>query len=281
MIAVEHNLAPINGADRVELALENSAVAPGHTEVRANHGQSTSGGLHEVRVPLVGGAELVEATFAARPNQFVIVAELVTGQQVKAHCADRGRLLWLVPGTPLLLGIKQGAGRKTAFQVAAAWTNGAWASLDTHLPNRLIEQALHARALAQFRDYPVIKREARVGHSRFDFRLDNGLQCCYVEVKSVGRATQGSARFPDAPTERGRRHLAELAQLAIGGTRTALVFVVQHASATHVLPDQTIDPAFAAALMAAVAAGVELYAYRCPIDRHGIRLGPPIPCVHE
>lgn len=235
----------------------------------------------EVRVPLVGGSQLVDATFVARPNQFVIVAELASGQQVQAHCADRGRLRWLVPGTPLLLGAKPAAGRKTAFQAAAAWTNAAWASLDTHLPNRLIEQALHARALAQFEDYTVIKREAQVGNSRFDFRLAHEAQCCYLEVKSVGTVANGIARFPDAPTMRGRRHLAELAELASRGTRTALLFVAQHAAATGVLPDRTIDPAFADALRDAVAAGVEVYAYRCPVSRGRIGLGPAIPCVYQ
>ncbi len=276
-MAAKHNLALAGRADGTELTQMEAKVG-------ANEGvasEDTDQPFPDVWVPLVGGSKLVDATFVARPNQFVIVAELATGQQVQAHCADRGRLLWLVPGTPLLLGIKPGVGRKTAFQAAAAWTNDGWASLDTHLPNRLIEHALYARVLAQFGDYTAIKREVRVGNSRFDFRLAHAGQCCYLEVKSVGTAANGIARFPDAPTLRGCRHLAELAALASRGTRTALLFVAQHSEATCVLPDRTIDPAFAAALRDAVTAGVEVYAYRCPVSRSGIILGPAIPCVYQ
>lgn len=232
-----------------------------------------------VQVALASGAPIVDATFVARPNRFVVEAELPSGERVLAHCADRGRLLWLVPGTALLLGVRPEAGRKTAFQVAAAWANAGWASLDTHLPNRLIEQALRAGALPQFTRYPTIRREARHGASRLDFRLDDGAQTCFVEVKSAGNAWGGVAHFPDAPTERGRRHLLELAALAQSGTRAALIFVAQHATATAVAPDRTIDPAFADALVRAAHAGVEVYAYCCPIARNGITLAEAIPCL--
>lgn len=234
-----------------------------------------------VHVPLASGALIVDATFVARPNRFVVEARLGTGELVRAHCADRGRLLWLVPEMPLLVGVRPEAGRKTGFQVAAAWHNAGWASLDTHLPNRLIEQALRAAALPQFREYPTIQREVRHGASRFDFRLHDGLRQCYVEVKSAGNAADGLAQFPDAPTERGRRHLQELAALAQAGTRAALIFVAQHSSARAVAPDRAIDPAFADALGAAARAGVELYAYCCPIDRSGITLMQAIPCLSE
>lgn len=237
--------------------------------------------LIPVQVPLASGAPIVDATFVTRPNRFVIEARLATGELVRAHCADRGRLLWLMAGMPLLVGVRPEAGRKTGFQVAAAWHNAGWASLDTHLPNRLIEQALRAGALPQFRAYPTIQREARHGASRFDFRLHDGAQQCYIEVKSAGNAAGGVAQFPDAPTERGRRHLAELAELAERGTRAALVFVAQHSTATAVVPDRTIDPAFADALAAAARSGVELYAYCCPIERNGITLTQAIPCRIE
>jgi sugar fermentation stimulation protein A len=234
----------------------------------------------DVLVPLVGGAPLYDATFVERPNRFIIEARLVTGEPITAHCADRGRLTWLVPGLSLLVGHKPAADRKTSYQVAAAWSNGAWASLDTHLPNRLIEHALRLGALPQFAAYTTIKREARHGSSRFDFLLADGAQQCYVEVKSVGQVcAAGAARFPDAPTERGRRHLQELATLAATGVRTAVVFVAQHANATMVTPDRAIDPAFADTLGIVMRAGVEVYAYCCPIERHGIALDRAIPCV--
>lgn len=229
--------------------------------------------------PLAGGAPIIDATFVVRPNRFVIEAELATGERVLAHCADRGRLLWLQPGMALLAGVKPESGRKTGYQVAAAWHNQAWASLDTHLPNRLIDHALRAGVLPQFAGFRTIRREMRHGASRFDFRLDDGAHACYVEVKSAGNAYKQITHFPDAPTERGRRNLLELAALAASGTRAALLFVAQHATARAVMPDRTIDPAFGAALRDAVAAGVEVFAYRCSIARKGITLTKAIPCV--
>jgi sugar fermentation stimulation protein A len=219
----------------------------------------------------------VDALFVARPNRFVVEAQLATGEHVLAHCADRGRLAWLQPGIPLLLGVKPDHGRKTGFQVAAASINGAWASLDTHLPNRLIAQALRMRALPPFQDYTAIRPEARHGTSRFDFRLSDGERVCYVEVKSVGIVHNGIGLFPDAPTDRGRRHVQELAALRAAGTRTALVFVAQHKHAQAVAPDPMIDPLFADALVEAATAGVEIYAWCCPVRRDGIRIDAAIP----
>lgn len=232
-----------------------------------------------VRVPLSGGAPIVEGTFVARPNRFVIEARLASGEHVRTHCADRGRLLWLTPGMPLLIGVKSGAMRKTGFQSAAVWHDGAWASLDTHLPNRLIETAFRQRALAPFAACDDVRREVRIGASRIDFRLSDGDRACYVEVKSVGNAIGEIGLFPDAPTERGRRHLDELAALARSGTRTAVIFVAQHATARSVAADPTIDPAFADALRAARDSGVEVYAYGCAIDHDGIVLRDELPCV--
>lgn len=229
-----------------------------------------------VQLPLGNGGRIANATFVERPNRFVVLARQPNGELVAAHCADRGRLLWLQPGMPLLLAAQDGAGRKTRFQVVAAWTNSAWASLDTHLPNRLVALALRQGALAPFAGYAAIKREATHGASRFDFRLDAGKRRCWLEVKSAGVAHNGIAAFPDAPTERGARHINELAALARGGVRAGLVFIAQHAGARVVKPDEQIDPVFAGALRSALADGVEVYAYRCPVDREGITLGEPI-----
>ena len=230
-----------------------------------------------VQLPLGSGGSITDATFVERPNRFVVVARLSNGEVAAAHCADRGRLLWLRSGMPLLLAARDGAGRKTRFQAVAAQIEGTWASLDTHLPNRLVALALRQGALPQFAAYDLIRREVAHGASRFDFRLDSGARRCWLEVKSVGVAHDGIAWFPDAPTERGARHVNELASLARSGARAALVFVAQHAAARAVRPDETIDPGFAVALRSALAEGVEVYAYRCPIERDGIRLGEQIP----
>jgi sugar fermentation stimulation protein A len=232
-----------------------------------------------ITVPLGFGKPLVEATFVARPNRFLIEA-LLDGQNVQAHLADRGRLKeTLVPGVRLLLAHNTGAGRKTAFQAVAAYRGATLASLDTQLPNRLIEAALRAGALAQFAQYPTIRREVKVGASRFDFQLANDESRCIVEVKSAGLIVDGLALFPDAPTERGRRHLSELVECVQGGERAAVVFVVQGGDAHAMTVNRDIDPQFADALIAAEANGVEVYAYACMLSREGLTLGARTPVI--
>ncbi len=241
-------------------------------------------------VPLVGGAPLVAATFVARPNRFLVQARLQSGELVAAHLADRGRLLTkLVPAARLLLGHKPGAQRKTQYQVAAVYVGAELVSLDTHLPNRLIELALRQQRLEPFADYAYVEREVRVGASRFDFGLDRlppqparrlGADCpCFVEVKSVADVRAGVAIFPDAPTTRGRRHLLELAELRAQGVRTAVVFVMQRGDGSAVAVNREIDPDFATALAAVAAQGVELYAYRCPLSPAGIVLAESVPVL--
>jgi sugar fermentation stimulation protein A len=253
-----------------------------------------------IHIPLGSGGALVEATFLSRPNRFLVNAEL-NGTVVQAHLADRGRLKeTLVPGVRLLLAYHDLTRRKTAFQAVAAIHEASdlgigacvnredaslnsfastLISLDTHLPNRLIEAALRAEALLPFRGYTSLRREVTVGGSRFDFQLADGIRRCTVEVKSAGLVRDRMGLFPDAPTERGRRHVAELTALAQAGERASVVFVAQGGDAHAVKVDTQIDPAFAAELRAAAKAGVEVYAYACPLTPAGIWLGQSIPVL--
>lgn len=230
-----------------------------------------------VRVPLTATGPLVEATFVSRPNQLLIEAR-IGDQLVLAHMADRGRLLdLLVPEARLLLAPRDEPGRKTAFQVVGVYQGAELVSLDTHLPNRLIAAALSMGALPQFARYTKIQREVAIGSHRFDFRLGEGPASCVLEVKSVGKLVDGVARFPDAPTERGRSHLEQLTSMARRGQRCAVLFVIQRQAARALVPDHDVDPAFARGLRGAIASGVEVYANLCPVGPEGITLGPGVP----
>ncbi len=232
---------------------------------------------HSIRVALGGGAELVEASFVSRPNRFVVEAVL-DGQLLRAHLHDRGRLKeTLIPGARLLLAHKSGAKRSTAFQAVAAYVGEQLTSIDTVLPNRLIEMALRYQALPPFARYTKVKREATLGQSRFDFFLSDELgQDCVIEVKSAGLVMDGLALFPDAPTSRGQRHLRELAELAGQGRRVAAIFVAQ-GQAKEIRIDTRIDPGFGATLAEVSGQGVEVYGYSCPLSPQGIVLGEEIP----
>jgi sugar fermentation stimulation protein A len=230
-----------------------------------------------VQVPLIASGPLVEASFIARPNQFLIDAQL-NGRIVRAHMADRGRLIdLLVPHARLLLAPRDEIGRKTSFEVVGVYEDDELVSLDTLLPNRLVAAALAAGALPQFARYTKLQREVPIGEHRFDFRLGEGLMTCYLEVKSVGNVVRQVARFPDAPTERGRKHMELLATMARNSQRCAVVFIVQRHKALALIPDDDVDPAFSRALRTAITCGVEVYAYLCPVTSEGIRLGPGLP----
>lgn len=230
-----------------------------------------------VRIPLIATGPLVEAAFMARPNQLLVEAR-VNNRVVRAHMADRGRLTdLLTPGARLLLAPRDEIGRKTAFQVVGVYDGTELVSLDTQLPNRLVAAALSMGALPQFARYTKIQREVTIGSHRFDFRLGEGLTSCMLEVKSVGKVVNGLARFPDAPTERGRQHLELLISIARIGQRAALLFIIQRHAAAALVPDDAVDPEFARTLRVAIASGVEVYAHLCPLTPEGITLGPGVP----
>ncbi len=230
-----------------------------------------------IRVPLITAGSLVEATFIARTSQQLIEVQ-VNGKYVRAHMAERGRINdLLVPQARLLLAPRDEIGRKTAFQVVAIYEGDDLVSLDTQMAHRLVARALANGGLPQFARYTKVQREVVVGEHRFDFRLGEGISTCYVEVKAVNLVSQRIARYPDTPTELGRRQLEQFAMIARNGQRCAMVFIVQRQRARSLIPNDDVDPAFGRAFRFALANGVEVYAYLCPLTMEGMELGSALP----
>lgn len=217
--------------------------------------------------------------FVERENRFVARVERA-GRLERAHIATSGRL-WelLTPGARLLLEKTASQGRITPLSLRAAYHNGVWVSVDAQIPNKLLAKALRERVLSPFAGAFYIKSEPAYEAGRFDFLLEEDGQPVYIEVKSVTLAENGVALFPDAPTERGRRHLEHLARLAGEGCRTAVIFVAQRQDTAAFAPNARTDPAFALALRNAVRNGVEAYAYNCLTEKRGITLGSRLPVM--
>ncbi len=233
-----------------------------------------------VQLPL--GGPLTEARFVDRPNRFLVEAKLGSGAQVIAHLADPGRLReLLVPDRRLWL---RPAGddrrRRTAWSVVLVEspTGRGLVSLDTTLPNRLIGKALARSALPELDGWSLIRREAPVGRHRIDFLLGgtDGREML-LEIKSVTLVEAGEALFPDAVTSRGAGHLRLLTEEAGRGRTAAVMFVAQRGDARRVRAARQIDPAFAEALDAARAAGVEIHARRCRVSLERVGLGAILP----
>jgi sugar fermentation stimulation protein A len=154
---------------------------------------------------------------------------------------------------------------------------GVLVSVDARLPNALVREALAEKKLKPFRGYPRWEAECPYRGGRFDFRRRRPCGCCYLEVKSVTLVEGGCALFPDAPTERGRRHVEELARRARRGVHAAVVFVIQREDAKAFSPNVPADPELARALRQARGAGVELLAYRCFVPTEEILLAHTVP----
>jgi sugar fermentation stimulation protein A len=190
---------------------------------------------------------------------------------------NSGRLRELfTPGRPLWLSPAGDPGRKTAYDLKLVEYAGTLVSVDARLPNPLLAEALADERLPTFA-FPEIRREVTLGDSRLDFRLSGPDGVCWVETKSVTLVTDGLAQFPDAPTDRGRKHLSELIKVRARGDRAAVVFVIQRADALQFTPHNQADPLFATTLQQAAAAGVEIYAFTCHVSLQAISLAAEIP----
>lgn len=241
------------------------------------------------------------ATFLERPNRYVVIAQLAsTGEIVVAHCADPGRLaellvpdakVWLSPAAQSTFPATQ---RKTAWDLRLVEhpQAGTLISLDTRVPNRIFAEGLCAAFFAEFAGHNRIERERalprdllspsgrKAPHSRIDFRLGYpGKVVEWVEVKSASLVVEREARFPDAVTARGARHLGELAALARRGERTSVVFIVQRPDADALVAHRATDPVLADALDDARSAGVRVIAATCQVTATSINLDRMIPVL--
>lgn len=234
------------------------------------------------------------ARFISRPNRFLVIAQLAaSGETVRVHCPDPGRLReLLLPDATVYVSPAAGTGRKTSHVLRFVEhpdprANKQLISLDSRLPNQLVAEGLAEDAFPWFRGYTQVEREVRIPEavagagvrSRIDYRLSGPVQpTCWLEVKSVTLVEGRRALFPDAVTARGRRHVLELAHLhELAGDRAAVLFIVQRPDVDVFSPQIDRDPEFGAALQAAHARGVEVYACRCRLTQTAIELAGPIP----
>jgi sugar fermentation stimulation protein A len=230
----------------------------------------------------------VAARFVERPNRFLVLARMEEGGDVvRVHCADPGRLReLLLPGALLHLSPRPpGGSTQYALERVEHGPERTLVGLRSTLANALFEEALAERRLAPFADALAWRREATPPpgaaggpRTRFDFRLElPGGAPCWVEVKSATLVEDGIARWPDAVTERGARHMAHLAELAAEGLRCAVCWVVQRPDAMALEPNEARDPSFAAVVRTAAAAGVECWAWTATLTPTDARLDRAIP----
>lgn len=221
-------------------------------------------------------------TFLRRYKRFFADVRLDDGTEVTAHCANTGAMTGLaIPGAPCRVTWHDNPRRKLAYSLEQLYIEGGWVMVNTARPNRIVEEAVEAQRVPQLSGYAAMKREPRVGSgkSRLDLLLtDNpARRDCYVEIKSVTLVQDGVARFPDAVTTRGARHLEELIEVVKLGHRGVLFFHLSRGDGAWVEAAHEIDPAYAGTLVRAVESGVEVMAYRCELSVDGATLGVRVP----
>ena len=233
---------------------------------------------------------LIPATFLRRYKRFLVDVRLDDGSEVTVHCPNSGRMMGLdTPEARCWVSPAAGKGRKLPYTLELVDTPDGLVGINTGRPNAIVAEAIGGPLMADFADYPRLRREVRYGeNSRIDILLEGGPdgRLCYVEVKNVHlRRPDGwhptAAEFPDAVTARGAKHLRELTAMVAAGHRAVLVYLVQRADCDHVRIASDIDGAYADAMAAAVSAGVEAVCLACRLTLTEVVADRRIPLVLE
>lgn len=226
---------------------------------------------------------MTEGVFLSRPNRF-IAKVLVDGAEETVHVKNTGRCKeLLVPNGRVLLERSGNPARKTAYDLVtvekAAYGDqpARLINMDSQAPNRLFEE--WARAGHFLPDLTLLRPETKWGNSRFDFYWEQGARKGFVEVKGCTLERNGRAYFPDAPTERGVKHLEELLAARAEGYETAVCFVIQMSEVRSFSPNDETHPAFGAALRRAAAGGVRVMAYECAVNVGEVHITKEVPIL--
>ncbi len=226
---------------------------------------------------------LIRGRLLRRYKRFLSDVELASGEQVVAHCANPGSMLGLAePGSEVWLSPSRNPERKLKYSWELVAAGGGLVGINTSHPNGIVAEALAVNRIPELAGYRNLRREVRYGrNSRIDVLLEeDGRPPCYVEVKNVTlKRGAEAAEFPDAVTQRGAKHLAELAEMARSGARAVMFFLVQRGDCERLEIAGDIDPDYQSAFIAALADGVEAICYDCDVAPEAIELNRSLALV--
>lgn len=215
---------------------------------------------------------IVEAKFISRPNRFIAIVS-VDGDEIKVHVKNTGRCKeLLIPGCTVYLEKAGNPERKTPYDLVAVEKDGRIINIDSQAPNKVVKEWLESTG-----KYSKVQPEYKYGNSRIDFYMEKeipnkSVQPYLMEVKGCTLFKDGIGYFPDAPTERGTKHLKELTMALEKGIKTRVAFVIQGEEISEVRPNEETDPEFAKAFYEAKKAGVEIVFYLCEVTPYTLKI---------
>ena len=220
---------------------------------------------------------IVPGYFRARPNRFIAKVE-IGGQEETVHVKNTGRCKeLLLEGARVFLEEADKEGRKTKYSLIAVYKGDALVNMDSQAPNQMAAEALAEGKIEEIGEVDFLKREVKYENSRFDLFYQKGEKKGFIEVKGVTLEENGIAKFPDAPTERGAKHLRELIKAKKEGYEAAVLFVIQMKGIKEFRPNEERDKNFTEALREAAAAGVQVLAYDCRVEVGKVAIENQIP----
>lgn len=217
--------------------------------------------------------KLVHGKFIKRYKRFLVDVELDNGDVVISHTSNSGSMKsCLEDGAEVYLTYVDDPKRKTKYTWEMIKINNRWVGINTAVPNLLVYEAIRDQKIKGLEGYTFVKREVKYDDSRFDVFASNEKEECFIEVKNVSLKVRDYARFPDAVTTRGRKHLRTLIKAKEEGYRAVMIYVIQRADVSKFAPANDIDPEYAKALKEAFDKGVEIYPIRADVSPEAIEL---------
>ncbi len=221
---------------------------------------------------------LIKGKLIRRYKRFLADVQLENGDVVVAHCTNSGSMKTCIEeGAPVYLTPVNDPKRKTKFTWELIFINSGWIGINTSIPNKLAYEWIKAGIIEKLRGYTKVQREVKFGDSRFDVYAENQQEKCFVEVKNVTMKVENYARFPDAVTTRGLKHLETLLKVKQSGIRAVMLYVIQRMDVDAFGPARDIDPDYAEALARVYKQGVEIIPVQVKVSPEKIEYWRELP----
>lgn len=221
-------------------------------------------------------SSIKRASFIKRPNRFISHV-LVDGKEEIVHVKNTGRCKEILKeGTTVVLEEAKNPARKTGYSLIAAYKDELLINIDSQIPNAVVYEGILQNKIKEVQNLSLLKREVTYNNSRFDLYFEGENQKGFIEVKGVTLEIDGVAMFPDAPTERGCKHIYEMIHAVEEGYYGVIFFLIQMKGCKYLTPNELQDPKFAKALREAKEKGVLILAYDTEVKEDEIIIGEPI-----